>query len=71
MLLRGVALVGPDERPWSLVLKGFTAAATRDNSANDAGWKCGWRLYDSGLLDGLPAGLRAPRCYRGDETGDV
>ena len=69
-LLRGVARVGPTERPWSLILKGFAPVADRDDPAHIDYWKREWLLYGSGLLEALPAGLRAPRCYACDELAD-
>ncbi len=67
-LLRGVARVGAAERPWHVVLKGFAPVAALDDPAGIDYWKREWLLYDSGLLDALPAGLRAPRCYRRDDV---
>jgi hypothetical protein len=69
-LLRGVARVGPAEQSWSVILKGFAPVADRDDPAHIDYWKREWLLYHSGLLDTLPAGLRAPRCYRCDELAD-
>jgi hypothetical protein len=69
-MLRGVARVGPAERPWSVILKGFAPVADRDDPAHIDYWKREWLLYGSGLLDALPAGLNAPRCYGCDECAD-
>jgi hypothetical protein len=69
-LVQGSARIGPDERPWSVILKGFAPVAERDDPAQIAYWKREWLVYDSGLLDTLPAGLGAPRCYGCDESPD-
>ena len=57
--------------PWSIVLKIARNAihlgqSTADPS-NPAYWKREPLLYQSGLLDHLPAGIVAPRCYGVDE----
>ena len=69
-MLRGIARAGPAERPWSIILKGFAPVADRDDPAHIDYWKREWLLYGSGLLEALPAGLRAPRCYACDESTD-
>lgn len=66
-VVRGMAYVGPTERQWSMILKGFAPAAERDDPADIFYWKREWLLYTSGLLGGLPGGLRAPHCYGCDE----
>ena len=68
--IRGVARVGAAERPWSLVLKVLGPAAGPDDPTHIGYWKREMLLYSSGLLDDLPAGLRAPRCYGCDEPVD-
>ena len=69
-LLQGVARVGPAERPWSVVLKTLSRVAGQDDPTHIGYWKREMLLYRSGLLDDLPAGLRAPRCYGCDEPAD-
>ena len=68
--IRGMASVGGAERPWSLVLKVLRPAAGPDDPTLAGYWKREMLLYSSGLLDDLPAGLRAPRCYGYDEPMD-
>jgi hypothetical protein len=69
-LLRGMARADAAERPWNIILKGFAPVAGRDDPAHFDYWKREWLLYASELLDSLPAGLRAPRCYGADERRD-
>lgn len=69
-LLHGAARVGATERPWRVVLKGFAPVAGRDDPAAFDYWRREWLLYRSGLLDALPAGLRAPRCFGADARAD-
>jgi hypothetical protein len=76
--LAGTAREGGAERPWSLVLKFLRpppAAATRTVANRpDPGHQFCWKrealLYGSGLLEGLPAGFAAPRCYGVEERAD-
>jgi hypothetical protein len=69
----GTARVDRSEAPvaWSMVVKSFQRTAD-ELSSDDAGDYAYWRreasLYASGLLDDLPPGIRAPRCY-GVEPG--
>jgi hypothetical protein len=65
---RGVARVGASERPWSVVLK--VPTPDQQGPAAVTNWKRELLLYRSGLLDDLPAHLRAPRCYGADEPDD-
>ena len=62
----GTARVGDGVRPWSLVLK-VLRPPSADEGAPDLThpdyWKREALVYRSGLLDGLPDGLAAPRCY--------
>ena len=65
----GTANDGGVVRPWTLVLKILrapTADATFYNQpdpAHPSYWKREALLYGSGLLDALPTGFAAPRCY--------
>ena len=68
--VQGMGRVGGAERPWSLVLKVLGPAAGPDDPTLAGYWKREMLLYGSGLLDDLPAGLRAPRCYGYDEPID-
>ena len=68
--VRGMAHVGKVETPWSLVLKVLGPAAGQDDPTHTDYWKREALFYSSGLLDDLPAGLRAPRCYGCDEPMD-
>ena len=69
-LLQGGARVGETERPWSLVLKVLVPTAGQDDPADITYWKREPLLHGSGLLDNLPTGLGAPRCYGCDEQAD-
>ncbi|HZQ99304.1 MAG TPA: hypothetical protein VFC93_10870 [Chloroflexota bacterium] len=70
MLVRGVARVGREERPWSAVLKTSAPAAGQEDPGGIGYWKREALLYRSGALDDLPAGLRPVRCYGVDEPGE-
>lgn len=71
-MLRGMAYRGPIERPWSMVLKVLAPVpiAGLNDPAHIDYWKREGLLYGSGLLDALPTGLRAPRCYGCDEMAN-
>lgn len=64
-------------RPWSLVLK-VAHAPTGESAMDDAGrspsawnyWKREVLAFGSGLLDELPDGVVAPRCYGVSERDD-
>ena len=61
----GTARDGGEPRPWSLVLK-ILRDPTHCSGPGEApadGWDREVRVYRSGLLDDLPAGLAAARCY--------
>jgi hypothetical protein len=49
--------------PWSLILKIVRFAPDRDDPADCAYWKREVLAYQSGLVDDLPGGLAAPRCF--------
>ena len=50
--------------PWSLILKTITSGPANSASPQASHyWKREPNYYRSGLLDDLPAGLRAPRCF--------
>ncbi|HVL24363.1 MAG TPA: phosphotransferase [Thermomicrobiales bacterium] len=57
--LAGTAVVGDTMREWSLILKGWTPPERSEG----AGSQRETALYRSGLLDALPAGIRAPASY--------
>jgi hypothetical protein len=62
-------------RSWSLILKELSASSLSEHEGNNANddpsksfyWKREVLLYQSGLFDSLPDGIRAPHCYRIDE----
>jgi len=64
----GIALDAGREIPWSAVLK-FTSMSKGGNDPYFADeshalyWKREALMYQSGLLDDLPGGITAPRCY--------
>jgi hypothetical protein len=75
----GTAQEGDQVVPWSLILKVHRAPAyTHDARAvfdqaepcSPFYWKREPLAYDSGMLQDLPGGLCAPRCYRVTETPD-
>jgi hypothetical protein len=62
-----------ETKPWSLVLKILrdpTFGPAPGGAAAD-GWDREVRVYRSGLLDDLPAGLGAPRCYAIEESPET
>lgn len=66
----GLMSTPDDERPWSLVLKGW-ACGESSGSPSSSFWP--WReadLYRSGMLDDL-AGVSAPACHGAVERGDT
>jgi hypothetical protein len=68
--LSGTALVGAVERAWSVVLKTIEPAAGEPDPASIFYPRRELLLYQSGVLDDLPAGLRAPCCYGWDTRPD-
>ena len=79
----GHARTRGEVRPWSLILKIAHSPAGRSwpdgrvappgwgmNPAHSQYWKREALAYRSGLLDNLPGGLVAPRCFGVDERGD-
>jgi len=68
--LTGTARVDAADRPWSAVLKVLAPVPSRDDPTHIRYWKREPLLYRSGLLDTLPDGFRAPRCYGCDELAD-
>lgn len=69
-LLSGLARAGVDVYPWRLVLKGLAPVAGQDAPTHIQYWKRESELYGSGVLDSLPAGIGAPRCYGCDQRAD-
>src|SRR3712207_6111628 len=49
--------------PWSLILKVWRWREGRDDPASWNYWKRELLAYRSGVLDDLPGGLVAPRCF--------
>ena len=62
--LTGQALDEDEALPWSLVLKiiGTTPGSSADDPASWHYWKREVWIYQSGILDHLPPGLKAARC---------
>lgn len=58
----GSAHIGGVEQPWTLILKVLHAREGDDPSGSHY-WRREAEAYQSGLLDVLPAGLAAPRCF--------
>ena len=71
-LISGTAIVGPEQRDWSFVLKVFRALPDGSTSGESTPhyWKREELAYRSGLLDALPDGLAIPSCYCASETPD-
>lgn len=70
----GTTRDGERLRPWSLVLKVLARPAAGDTGpavADLAGWDRELLTYRSGLLDALPAGLTAPRCFAAEERPEA
>ena len=65
--VRGAARVGGQARPWSVILKVFRPAGGREDPAGAFYWRREALAYTSGVLDGLPGGLRAARCFGAEE----
>jgi hypothetical protein len=61
--LSGNTLDRDETRPWSLILKVTTRQADRDDPGGALYWKREVEAYQSGLLEDLPGGLAAPRCF--------
>lgn len=68
--LSGVARVGVVERSWDVVLKVIRPGAGSDDPSHIRYRKRELLLYRSGLLDELPDGLGAPRCFGSEELAD-
>src|SRR5438270_9031312 len=62
-LLAGAARVGAAEHPWRVVLKVLGPVTGPQDPTHSFYPKREMLLYQSGRLDDLPVGLRAPRCY--------
>jgi hypothetical protein len=69
-LLSGRARVGAAELPWRVILKALGPPAEPQDPSQIFYPRRELLLYRSGLLDDLPDGLRAPRCYGCDERED-
>jgi hypothetical protein len=68
--LTGTATVGGTCRPWSIILKGW---AKPDEDCLPSSFNSPHRemeMYRSGLLNQLPGGIRAPRCFGNIERED-
>lgn len=74
MHIFGQARTSSGERPWSLVLKiicpesGIALLGTDLQSVKY--WKREILLYQSGMLNGLPCSIAAPRCYHINQNED-
>jgi hypothetical protein len=73
--LTGTATVDGQLRPWSLIRKRLASPASRQADPSDQHetpsgsryWKRELAFYQSGLLDELPEGFAAPRCFCAEE----
>jgi hypothetical protein len=75
--LTGMAQADHEERAWSIILKVVSPAAWLSMTAgrptassHPLYWKREVLAYQSGWLDRLPGGLRAPRCLGVEEQAD-
>src|SRR5262249_15924746 len=72
----GAARDGDELLPWTLILKVLSPSAHGHVPAelSDSGHPLYWKrealVYQSGLLDGLPEGLTAPRCLGAFQQDD-
>lgn len=66
----GVGQAKCDPVPWSLIVKTILCGPSNTGRQATHYWKREAAYYRSGLLDHLPGGLRAPRCYRIAEQAD-
>jgi hypothetical protein len=66
--LDGEARVGQERRPWRAVLKVCNPVDEQNDPDEIYYWRREPLLYRSGVLDDLPGGLRAPRCYGCDDA---
>ena len=71
--LTGTARVGGATLPWSLILKVLArpAGPTDATGRPIAGWEREVLTFRSGLLDDLPPGLAAPRCFAIEERPEA
>ena len=68
--LQGLAMAGGEARNWSLILKVIRPEKQFDDSRGYRYWKREALAYQSGLLQELPCGVTAPRCYDINENTD-
>jgi hypothetical protein len=61
--LRGTARDREQTAEWRLVLKSIRRGMGSDNPSHRGYWRREAHVYESGLLDDLPEGLAAPRCF--------
>ncbi len=67
----GTANVRGETARWSMILKSIRLiGGVVEEPADIRYWKCEPRAYESGLLEVLPGGLRAPRCFDVVESQD-
>ncbi len=60
---RGTARIGDQTKPWSLILKSIAYSPENDEPGGIQYWKREALGYQSGLIENLPGGVTAPRCY--------
>lgn len=63
----GTTIAGGAERHWGVVLKVIAPATGPEDPSHITYPRRERLLYASGILDALPPGLRAPRCYGWDD----
>ena len=69
-LIQGTARVGAAESSWRLVLQILVPNADQNDPTGSSYWKREGLLHGSGILENLPGGLKAPRCYGREEQPD-
>lgn len=66
----GTLREGPETRPWSMIVKAARPPSEGIDVASPDYWKREALLFQSDLLDDLPEGLAAPRCFGAVERSD-
>jgi hypothetical protein len=68
--LEGSVLIGGEMQPWSLILKSIQPEEEFNDQQGYRYWMREIQAYQSGMLEGLPGQIRAPRCYDIQENPD-
>jgi hypothetical protein len=68
--LEGSAVIDGDHRNWSLILKSIQPETEFNDQQSYRYWRREIQACQSGMLEGLPGQIRAPRCYGIQENPD-